>query len=307
MRNIFLIFIYFISFNSVAWAASKFQDVREGKKLYQAEKYKESSEKYAQALGKDSESDIINFGLGTAYYKNNQFDRAVEHLQKSLLTNNPLLKQKSYYNLGNAFYKHGMSQEQENLKEAVHAVEQSIAQYDKALSLNEKDEDAKFNRDYAAKELERLKKKLQEQKEQEQNNQQQNQSEKQDQDKKDQKEKEQSQKNQGQSQDQQNQQNPDQNKNNSQNAPSQEKQDKASGQERQQGRGGSKDQKENASQGRPNESADDEKGKAAGEEQALTQKEAQRTLDEYIQVEEPRSLFNPLMNSGVPRDVDKDW
>lgn len=52
-----------------ALAASKSRLVQEGNELFEEENYEQSSRKYSQGLEKDPESDIMNYNMGTALYK----------------------------------------------------------------------------------------------------------------------------------------------------------------------------------------------------------------------------------------------
>ncbi len=140
-------------------AASKAQYIKEGNALYQKEQFDQALDHYTEALKSASESDIINFDLGTALYKKGDYPATINHLNKSLLTEDKGLKQKAHYNLGNAFYRTGQSQEKKDLSSAVSSLTQSLAHFEQAIQLDDKDEDAKFNYEFVKKELEQLKKK----------------------------------------------------------------------------------------------------------------------------------------------------
>src|SRR5437879_1662757 len=81
------------------WAASKVKNVKEGNQLFKEGNYESAANKYKEALNADQESDVINFNLGTALYKNGKYQDTIDHLQKSLLTQDKQLQEKSYYNL----------------------------------------------------------------------------------------------------------------------------------------------------------------------------------------------------------------
>lgn len=120
--------------------------------------YAGSLDQYGSAVKKNAESDVVNFNLGTAYYKTGAYDKALGHLQKGVLSEQPQLRQKAHYNTGNAFYKFGIGQEEENLDLAIVSLEKSLAQYDSALKIDPKDVDARYNQEYVSGELERLRK-----------------------------------------------------------------------------------------------------------------------------------------------------
>ena len=77
--------------------------VGRGNKLFSKGNYTAALESYQKALEKDKESPLIHYNLGTTLYKNNQFDEAVAHLQKGLLTEDKEFKKNIYFNLGNAY------------------------------------------------------------------------------------------------------------------------------------------------------------------------------------------------------------
>jgi len=138
-------------------AASPRQTIKEGNLLYEQGDYIASEKKYKEALEKDTESDIINFNLGTALYKKEEYGDAVDHFQKVYLSEDDQLKQKAYYNSGNALYKIGISEEREgSATAAIPPIEQSLKQYERALEIDEYDEDTKHNYTFVQKELKRL-------------------------------------------------------------------------------------------------------------------------------------------------------
>jgi len=126
--------------------------------LYEQGNYIASEKKYKEALEKDTESDIINFNLGAALYKRQEYGEAVDHFQKVYLSEDDQLKQKAYYNSGNALYKIGISEERAgSATAAIPPVEQSLKQYERALEIDENDEDTTHNYAFVQKELIRLK------------------------------------------------------------------------------------------------------------------------------------------------------
>jgi Ca-activated chloride channel family protein len=162
MRIIFISLILLIMIfdgSTGALAASKRSAVKNGNRYYNKGHYDLAVEKYAEALDKDAESDIVNYNMGTALYKKENFDQSIEHLQKSLLTEDKALKEKVYYNLGNAFYRKGLTLEDEKNDSAISAMEESLGQYKKVLELNENDDDAKNNYEVVLKKLKQLRNK----------------------------------------------------------------------------------------------------------------------------------------------------
>ncbi len=264
------IFIGIALFTLNAEAASKAESVREGNESFKKQDYATAVKKYTEALKKDAESPVINFNLGTAYYKKGNFADAFEPIEKALLSEDPKIKERANYNLGNASYKAGITKEDKDLKQAIEQLKKSLSRFEDALKLDKEDADAKFNEDFVKKEIERLEKKMKMQKQQSQQNQNQknqdknNQQNQQDRQSEEQKDKDHSKNNQNSSQDSEKNQNSEYNKS-------------------------PKDKTEKANP------------------QSLTKKEAQMILDDYQQTEEPKKLLNIQRQTMQTKPVLKDW
>ncbi len=273
-QNAFLSVLCLLISCGVVQAASPKRDIKEGNRYYQDGDYAASREKYTAALEKVPESDIVNFNLGTAFYKEEDYEQAVDHLQKVLLSDDEELKKSAHYNLGNALYRFGMMSVEEDVDLAVSSLEKSLSQYERALSLDKDDKDAKHNYEYVRTELIRLK---------------QQQDQKQcdlPKDKKDQQQ---------------------------QDKPSREEQEKQQ-QQQQQDESGEEEQQQHKKSGHESGQEDQEDYNKQNETGAdpknaeeLTSKEAQMLLESYQQAEEPKNLLNVLMKSKDTRPVLKDW
>ena len=306
---VFLGIFIFMILNS-AYADSKFKNVREGNKMFKQGDYASSAKEYEEALQKDPESDIVHFNLGTALYKKEDYDQALEHLQQALLSDQASIRQKAHYNLGNTFYQSGLKYEQGHLENAISFLEKSVVEYQRALELNPKDSDAKDNVDFVKKELERLKKKLKEQKSQQQSAEQ---NKKQDQQRQSSSQENQQQKQTQEKEPQGNKSEP-QKENQSQQADqketqSQEQEQKKQDSEQQASIDKKKDSKgQNQQQtGQQQENQKGEKKGTAKTPEELTSKEAQMLLKDYRQTEEPKGLLKFYRGSGKNEPVLKDW
>jgi len=151
-----------------ARASSVAKNVSNANTAFKERDYAQSIKGYSDALKQAPDSDIVNFNLGTAYYKSGEYGSSIKNLEQSLLTEDEILKKKSLYNLGNAYYKSGISHEKDNLDLAINNLEKSLDYYDNSIKLGT-DEDASFNKNFVEKELERLKQKKK-QEEQKQDN-----------------------------------------------------------------------------------------------------------------------------------------
>ena len=316
---IFLVFILLAP--SEGLAASKRRLVEEGNKLYTKGDFAASVEKYSEGLKKDSESDVMNFNLGTAFYKSGEYEKSIEPLQKALLTESKELKEKAGYNLGNVFYKSGKAKEERDLSDAIDSLQKSLAQYEQALNI-EKKEDTQFNYEFVKKELERLKKKQENQKQkQEQQKQQNNQSPDQQQKSDDNKDQSEGQNQQNSSDDQK--QNQDR-QDNAQSSPSDQSKEDDANDKNQTAKEDSDDKKDNQNTQQNSENqapqenqngynSQNQEGKQSGQAAKplasgeLTQKEAQMLLDNYQQSEEPKGLLNLHIKKSDTAPVLKDW
>ena len=276
---------------SQAEAVSSKQTIREGNLLYEQGDYVASEKKYKEALEKDTESDIINFNLGTALYKKEEYGEAVDHFQKVYLSDDDHLRQKAYYNSGNALYKIGIVEERKgSATAAISPVEQSLKQYERALEIDEYDEDTKHNYAFVQKELKRLQEVQQQ--EQQQGDQGEN-----------------SEQSEGQGQEQRGQQ--------SENSQEQQGQEGQAEQSEQ----GDEQNSQQQSQSEDQQDSDQGLGQKDGEEDnnqqntgtqplsasELTPQEALMLLERYQQTEEPQRPLNmqPKVNNSSP--VLNDW
>ena len=160
---LFIILISVSSLNNAAFASSPKRSVKEGNLLYNKGEFKQALEKYEDALLKLPESDIVNFNTGSALYKNEKYNEAISHFEKSMLSDDSSLQQKASFNLGNSRYKYGISKEESDLQQAVDLLGQALNNYKRSLELNPDDEDAKYNYEFVKKELARLQEKLKKQ------------------------------------------------------------------------------------------------------------------------------------------------
>jgi Ca-activated chloride channel family protein len=98
------------------------------------------------------------YNEGTDAYTKGDFAKASESLRSSLRTQDLALQQRSYYNLGNTFYRTGQGTLEKDPEATIKIWEESLKAYQDALSLNAADEDAAYNKALVEKKLEELKK-----------------------------------------------------------------------------------------------------------------------------------------------------
>lgn len=167
----FLIFILVAVVVCDLSAQSQRSLVREGNRQYNDNKFSDAEVNYRKAIEKDKELREAPFNLGDALYKQGRFSEAAEQYQIAASRNaDAATKAQSFHNLGNSLLKDKKYPE-------------SIAAYKEALKVNPRDEDTKYNLEYAKA---MLKQQQQENKDQKKDDKQKDDKQKQDQQKKDQ-------------------------------------------------------------------------------------------------------------------------
>ncbi len=125
-------------------APAQANDTSEGIKSYQAGDFEKALKHFTDAQLEAPEKPEALYNVADAYYKNGNFDAAVDHYAKALETDNKGLKQKALYNLGNAEFRRG------NAKAA-------IGHYEAALAIDPDDRATKENLEFVKKALEQQK------------------------------------------------------------------------------------------------------------------------------------------------------
>ncbi len=145
-----------------------------GEEAFNQGDYLQASEYYRQRLEKSPNDPELQYNFGTAAYKNNMQDDAIEAFTKALKSDNVELQKKAYYNRGNSYYQKGAEVQQADPETTINQWKQAINSLESALQLDPDDADAGHN-------LEVIKKRLEELEEQHQQNQQDQQNQKDDQ------------------------------------------------------------------------------------------------------------------------------
>jgi Ca-activated chloride channel family protein len=296
------VLVLFVFFSAPVWADPGAADVRVGNDLYRKGKFQEALERYEKAVQKNPSEAKIEYNLGAAAYQSRDYDLAIEHFQKGLLTDDDKFRRDVHFNLGDAFYRSGRSREDKDIEQGIKRFELSLESFEKARSLDLKDKEAIENYEFVKKELERLKQKKQQQKQQQQKQQQSQQ------ENKDQKKDE----NPSQPDDQKS----DEQKSQDQKDSNSDKQDKENKAEDDRSKNdasdkGQADQSQQAkNQAQPGNPPNDQNNSASGqtlEGQISSQKDANDMMDNFERNELPKGLLNFIRRSGEARPVDKDW
>ncbi|MBI1976838.1 MAG: VWA domain-containing protein [Candidatus Omnitrophica bacterium] len=127
----------------IAWKSPVEHRNAKGNELYKQRNYAEALRVYQDAQSDAPEKPELNYNVGNAWYQQKQYDQARESYQQSLTAADTHFRANVYYNLASAEFR------KSNLKE-------SLRLFEKALELNPKDEDTRYN-------IELIKKLLQQQ------------------------------------------------------------------------------------------------------------------------------------------------
>lgn len=265
-----------------------------GLKQYQAGRYESALREYRNALRDKQDDARLHFNAGTAAYQAGNYEKALEYLSSALITPDPALQQRAYYNRGNALFRAGEATSEPNQK--IEQWEDAISNYESALKLDPNDADAKFNQELVKQKLEELKK--QQQQQQQKQDQNKDDQKKDDQDKKDEKK-----------QDQQQQQ--DQNKPSEDAKKEQEKEKQQQQQEQQQKQQQEQAQKEQQKKDQSQAQKGDKDQPQEGEgspmkAMPMTPQQAMQLLDTQ-KGEERAMIFLPQFKTNRNPRIFKDW
>lgn len=156
-----------------------------GEEAFAQQNYIAASQYYSNKLEKHPEDARLHFNLGTAQYKNNLYDQAIESFGKALNSDNPELQKTTYYNRANSYYQKGKISLQADQQLTIDQWKKSITDYDACLALDPDMQDAQYNRNLVQKKLDLLKQQQQEQKNQQKDQDKKQQDQKEDQQQKD--------------------------------------------------------------------------------------------------------------------------
>lgn len=129
---------------------------------YRQGDYPAAAKAYRQAAKESPNNAPLQFNLGAAAYKEKKYDDALSAFQTALNTQDVLLQNKAYYNMGNTLYRMGEGTEKTDPQKTIEKWEASLKAYEGALKLAPKDADAAYNQAYVKRKLEALKKKQEE-------------------------------------------------------------------------------------------------------------------------------------------------
>ncbi|MEI8176282.1 MAG: tetratricopeptide repeat protein, partial [Candidatus Omnitrophota bacterium] len=146
-------------------------NVRAGNRLYRDGKLDAALEKYHAASAALPDSDIVNFDIGAAWYKKEEYQKAAESFTKALTSEHKKIEADALYNLGNCKYKLGKLKENTDLATCVGLLRESLDYYKRAVAIDQKNADARFNHEVIERELKVLLDKMKKEPQQDQDKQ----------------------------------------------------------------------------------------------------------------------------------------
>lgn len=129
----------------------------EGDQAYRDGNYGQAQKFYLADYKKHPAQYELLYNAGSASYRQGNFNQAVESFQQSLQTANLLLQEKAYYNLGNAYYRHGETTLKTNPSATIDAWQAALTSYHNSLALNPENQRATHNHQLVARKLAQLK------------------------------------------------------------------------------------------------------------------------------------------------------
>ncbi len=130
--------------------------IKSGNQLYKSRKFDDALKEYSDALLKSPDSEIINYNIGTVLYKKGNYQEAIESFVRALTTENTDLEARASYNIGNCKYRLGELKEDVDLSAAISLFKESLDYYKRAIELNAKDNDARYNYEFVERRLKSL-------------------------------------------------------------------------------------------------------------------------------------------------------
>ena len=152
-------------FSGKIYAASLYDSVQRGNKLYQNGKFDEALKTYVDGQIEHAADPNLKYNIASSHYKTKNYEEAMKgYLDVAATAKDVKLQEKALYSCGNALFRQGK-------------LEEAIEYYRKALEIDPNDQDAKHNLEFAREELKRRinEAKKTEKKQQEQNQKEQNQ------------------------------------------------------------------------------------------------------------------------------------
>ncbi|KAA3604206.1 MAG: hypothetical protein DWQ06_04975 [Calditrichaeota bacterium] len=160
MKTSLIIFLSIFTQNLFATTSGTVDD---GIKAFKEANFQEAEKLFQEAVEGEPESGILHYNLGTAKFKNGDFEGAIEEFAKSL--SDSTLRGKATYNIGNSLLTQGIN----DTTQSTEALEKSLYYYKKVLKENQENNKARRNLELAQQIIAQRKQQQQDQQQQDQN------------------------------------------------------------------------------------------------------------------------------------------
>lgn len=131
-------------------SAAGLGDVERGNRYYREGRYAEAVEAYQSALRDGEDSRTLRYNLGTALMRLGRYDEAEQQFRAALDAVDPDLRQRTFYNLGNRFLE--AARAEADPRGQGELLGSAIEAYQRALRIDPRDTDAKWNLEMAIRE-----------------------------------------------------------------------------------------------------------------------------------------------------------
>ena len=135
----------------------------EGEDAYAQGNYLGASEYYSKMLEHSPDNPQLQYNYGTAAYKNNMYDNAIEAFSKALKSDDIELQKKAYYNRGNSYYQKGLEMRQTDPHATIGQWQQAVTSLQSVLELDALAPNARHNQEFVKKQLAQLEEELKQQ------------------------------------------------------------------------------------------------------------------------------------------------
>ena len=136
LRPLIIVFVVLYSQQVLAGPVDR------GAKAYEKGDYQEALKEFTDAQIDSPQRLDLLYNTGNSYYKTDQYKEANRLFSSVSESKNKDLSKKGFYNRGNTAYRQGR-------------LDDAVNDYQKALDVDPKDEDAQFNLDFVRREIER--------------------------------------------------------------------------------------------------------------------------------------------------------
>lgn len=120
-----------------------------GVEAYDRNEFERAQQEFSAQLKRRPNLPELEFDLGAAAYKRGDYEGALGAFGRAMTSEDPGLRAKAAYNLGNTLFRRGAAQKEKEAK--LGEWKNAVQQYEQALNVNPKDADATYNRDVVSK------------------------------------------------------------------------------------------------------------------------------------------------------------